>query len=109
MKFIVDNQLPKTLAGWLTARGQDAVHVLDLSLDRELDAGIWTRASAEGRIVISKDEDFFHLANRAGDTGRLLWVRMGNCRTVALLARFDDAWTGIEQSFSAGHRIVLLS
>ena len=43
-----------------------------------------------------------------GDTGRLLWVRMGNCRTAALLARFESAWPGIEQSFASGHRIVLL-
>jgi predicted nuclease of predicted toxin-antitoxin system len=58
--------------------------------------------------VVSKDEDFFDLANRPGDTGRLLWVRMGNCRTAALLARFENAWPGIEESFGAGHRIVLL-
>ena len=83
MKFIVDNQLPVALAHWLSARGEDAVHVLNLALDTTLDVEIWIRASAEGRIVVSKDEDFFHLANRSGDTGRLLWVRMGNCRTTA--------------------------
>ena len=108
MKFIVDNQLPAALARWISARGEDAVHVLDLALDTTPDVDIWSRASAEGRIFVSKDEDFFHLANRADDTGRLLWVRIGNCRTAALLARFESAWPGIEQSFAAGHRIVLL-
>jgi hypothetical protein len=33
---------------------------------------------------------------------------MGNCRTPALLSRFEGAWPGIEQSFAAGHRIVIL-
>ena len=108
MKFIVDNQLPAALARWLAARGADAVHVLDLTLDTASDTEIWNRAAAEGRIVVSKDEDFFHLANRDGDTGRLLWVRLGNCRTPALLARFEAAWPGIEQSFAAGNRIVFL-
>lgn len=108
MKFIVDHQLPAALARWLCARGEDAVHVLNLALDSSPDVDIWSRARAEDRIVISKDEDFFHLANRADDTGRLLWVRLGNCRTVTLLARFESAWPGIEQSFAAGHRIVLL-
>lgn len=108
MKFLVDNQLPAALARWLAARGEDAVHVLDLALDTTPDVEIWSRASTDGRIVVSKDEDFFHLANRDCDAGRLLWVRMGNCRTPALLARFERAWPGIEQSFSAGHRIVLL-
>ena len=104
----MDNQLPATLARWLAAQGADAVHVLDLALDTTPDADIWSRASTEARIVVSKDEDFFDLANRPGDTGRLLWVRIGNCRTPALLARFESAWPGIQQSFTAGHRIVIL-
>jgi hypothetical protein len=33
---------------------------------------------------------------------------MGNCRTDALLARFETMWPGIEPSFAAGHRIALL-
>lgn len=108
MKFIVDHQLPAALARWLCARGADAVHVLDLALDTTPDADIWSRASAESRIVVSKDEDSFHLSNRESDTGRLLGVRMGNCRTATLLARFETAWPGLEDSFAAGHRIVLL-
>ncbi|MBN8249577.1 MAG: DUF5615 family PIN-like protein [Verrucomicrobia bacterium] len=86
-------KFPAALASWLSARGTDAVHVLDLALDLALDTtpdiGIWSRASDEERIVVSKDEDFFHLAHREGDTGRLLWVRMGNCRTAASLARYE--------------------
>jgi predicted nuclease of predicted toxin-antitoxin system len=108
MRFIVDNQLPTALARWLSARGADAVHVLDLALDAKPDGDIWDLATHDNRIVVSKDEDFFHLANRTDDTGRLLWVRMGNCRTSALLERFEQAWPGIEHSFAAGHRVVLL-
>jgi predicted nuclease of predicted toxin-antitoxin system len=108
VKFLVDNQLPAALARWLAAQSADAVHVLDLALDTTPDVDIWSRASTDARIVVSKDEDFFDLANRPGDTGRLLWVRMGNCRTTALLARFEAAWPGIQQSFTAGQRIVIL-
>jgi len=104
----VDNQLPVALARWLSARGADAVHVLDLALATTADIDIWNRALEETRIVISKDEDFFHLAHRDGDVGRLLWVRMGNCRTAALVARFEGDWPRIQQSFASGHRIVLL-
>lgn len=108
MRFIVDNQLPTALARWLSARGVDAVHVLDIAFDSQPDGSIWSFAMHENRIVVSKDEDFFHLANRVHDTGRLLWVRMGNCRTSALLDRFGQAWPGIEQAFAEGHRVVLL-
>jgi predicted nuclease of predicted toxin-antitoxin system len=109
MKFLVDNQLPATLARWLAAKDHDAVHVLDCGLDSAHDIVIWERAASEKRIVISKDEDFFHLANRPGDFGCLLWVRMGNCRTPALLARFDASLPHIEQAFSEGSRIVMIA
>ncbi len=108
MKFLVDNQLPAALARWLEGKGADAIHVLDVSLDATPDLEIWKFAGIEGRIVVSKDEDFFHLANRPRDSGRLLWVRIGNCRRDTLLARFETEWLGIAQAFAAGQRIVLL-
>ena len=108
MKFLVDNQLPVALARWLVAQGADAVHVLEIGFDATSDTEIWTRAMGEGRIVVSKDEDFLHLANRVDDTGSLLWVRVGNCRTPALLARFTAEWTRIQQAFAGGQRVVEL-
>lgn len=30
MKFLIDAQLPRRLAGWLFAQGHDALHTLDL-------------------------------------------------------------------------------
>ena len=108
MKFLVDNQLPIALARWLAARGADAVHVLDIGFDATPDSDIWARAIRESRIVVSKDEDFLHLANRLGDVGSLLWVRVGNCRTKALMARFEAEWSAIEQAFASEQRIVEL-
>jgi predicted nuclease of predicted toxin-antitoxin system len=108
VRLLVDNQLPVALAQWLVAQGADAVHILNLDLDSLPDTGIWAHAAAENRIVISKDEDFFLLANRDGDTGRLLWVRIGNCRNAALLARFAADWSSIQQAFASGQRIVEL-
>ena len=37
---------------------------------------------------------------------RLIWVRLGNCRTSFLLAAFDTFWPTIESCFAAGDRIV---
>lgn len=84
------------------------MHVLDLGFETTKDGPIWSWAIKEERIVVSKDEDFFHLANRSTDTGRLLWVRIGNCRRLTLLARFEAAWPGIQEAFAAGNRVVML-
>lgn len=108
MKFLVDNQLPAALARWLVGRGHDALHVLDRDWAQSTDRQIWQEALAEERIVISKDEDFFILATRPGDQGRLLWIRLGNCRTDALLIALESAWPDIEAAFQSGQTLVEL-
>jgi len=55
---------------------------------------------------VTKDGDFFILATRPGDPGRLLWLRMGNCRTQDLLSRLNKDWDVIEAAFSEDQRIV---
>ena len=108
MKFLVDNQLPTALARWLRERGFDAEHVLERGEGQTDDRQLWQEAIAENRIVISKDEDFFILATRPGDKGNLLWLRIGNCRTQALLTVLDQSWPAIEQAFQSGQQIVEL-
>lgn len=108
MKFLVDNQLPVSVARWLAGKGCDAIHVLDLGLGQGDDRDIWLLAGNQSRIVVSKDEDFFTLATRPDDDGRLLWIRIGNCRNPELLLALESAWVAIEGAFTSGQRIVEL-
>jgi predicted nuclease of predicted toxin-antitoxin system len=108
VNFLVDNQLPAALSRFLTAHGHPSQHVLDVALDEANDSPVWDYAKTHGLIVISKDEDFFHLAQRANETGKLLWVRLGNCRNEILLAGFQTELPNIEQAFAEGQRIVEL-
>ncbi len=108
MKLLVDNQLPLQLAVHLRARGLDCVHVLEIGLNESDDLVIWDRALTEERIVVSKDEDFVFLASRPGDRGRMIWVRLGNCRNVPLLAAFDRAHEDIVRAIKSGQRLIEL-
>ncbi len=109
MRFVVDNQLPPSLSRHLVEAGHDAVHVANVGLDASSDLALWSWAQREGRVIVSKDEDLFYLANRAGESGQLLWVRVGNCRKDALLAVMDRALPSIVEAFAAGQRIVEIS
>ncbi len=65
MKFIVDAQLPKSLARFLSERGFDAIHTLDLPGKNATDDREINRLSLEEkRIVISKDSDFYDSSTR---------------------------------------------
>jgi predicted nuclease of predicted toxin-antitoxin system len=72
MKLLVDNQLPLQLAIHLRGWGVDCVHVLECGLNESDEIEVWDRAASEGRIVISKDEDFVILASRPGHGGRMI-------------------------------------
>lgn len=108
MKFLVDAQLPEKLARWLREQHFDAVHVIDRQLDRADDNLLWEIAKEEDRIMISKDEDFFIFAMRPKDKGRLIWLRMGNCRTAHLIQFLEKRWTEVVQLLEEGQQIVEL-
>jgi predicted nuclease of predicted toxin-antitoxin system len=106
VKFLVDNQLPAALAQHLHTRGFDCQHVLDVGLAEASDAEVCRYAESEERIIVTKDEDFLHLARRPEAKLRVLWVRLGNCRTSALIAAFGQSWPMIESCLKAGDRII---
>jgi len=108
VNFLVDNQLPEALARHLNAHGHPSSHVLDLQLDEASDLEIWNLAITDNRVVVSKDEDFLHLANRPGDTGKLLWVRIGNCRKATLLQALERELPRVVRAFAEGFRVVEL-
>jgi predicted nuclease of predicted toxin-antitoxin system len=106
VKFLVDNQLPEALSRFLTSLGCDCVHVMEIGFGEAPDVDIWRYACESGRIVVTKDEDFLHFANREPKTGGVIWVRLGNCRTANLLAKFERLWPRIQASLEAGHRVI---
>lgn len=106
MRVLVDNHLPVALARFLAAKGVDAIHVSAVGLERAEDREIWQFASSQQRAVISKDEDFVHLAVRPGSTGVLIWVRLGNCRKPALLAVFESLLPKILDAVAQGQRVI---
>jgi predicted nuclease of predicted toxin-antitoxin system len=106
VKILVDNQLPVALARYLTALGHECEHVEAAHLDAASDAEIWQYASQRGSVLVSKDEDFLYLASCAQSAARLLWVRLGNCRTRALIETFERLWPRIEQAPLSGERVV---
>jgi predicted nuclease of predicted toxin-antitoxin system len=108
VKFVIDHQLPPALARFLEAQGHVANHVRELGLKTSDDATIWRRAVANQLVVVSKDEDFFFFASSPNAAAKLLWVRMGNCRTQFLLERFRLRLPQIMASFEAGSSIVEL-
>lgn len=108
MKFLVDAQLPRRLAKELTAVGHDAIHTLDLPHgNKTTDDDVTLVADREGRIVVTKDEDFRNSHLLRGTPRRLLRVKTGNIRNTDLMALFDQHLDAIVEAFSGADDVEL--
>lgn len=101
MKFLVDAQLPKRLAVWLTDSGHDAIHTLELPGGNETpDDEICRVAGEEKRIVVTKDDDFVYSFFVQARPDRLLLVSTGNIANNDLLNLFQERLRDILIAFS---------
>ncbi|HEX8202594.1 MAG TPA: DUF5615 family PIN-like protein [Isosphaeraceae bacterium] len=79
MNFLIDAQLPRRMAAWLTAAGRDAVHALDLpDGNRTTDEQVNDVANQEQRVVITKDADFVDTHVLRSRPAKLLLISTGN-------------------------------
>jgi predicted nuclease of predicted toxin-antitoxin system len=105
MKFLIDAQLPRRFTVWLTEAGHDALHTLDLPLkNRTTDSEVVERAMQDGRIVVSKDDDFVQTFLLTGEP-TLLLISTGNIGNVELERLVRANLASIEAAF-VRHRFV---
>ncbi|MGE5505999.1 MAG: DUF5615 family PIN-like protein [Actinomycetota bacterium] len=108
MKFLIDAQLPPALARAIGDIGHDAVHVADIGLQAATDRAVWQEAASQGRIIITKDEDF--VGSRAERLGQpapaVVWIRLGNVTRRSLLNSFLPLLQQLVELIEAGERVV---
>jgi predicted nuclease of predicted toxin-antitoxin system len=106
VKFLVDNQLPAAVVHFISRRGLECEHVDEAGLAQASDSEICRYAAERGLIIVSKDEDFLYRASPPKSQVRLVWVRLDNCRTKALIAALEGIWPRVEARLNAGDRII---
>ena len=108
MKFLVDAHLPLAICRILEAAGHDAVHTRELpSGNGTPDAEINRISTAQRRIVVSKDADFFYSHTLHGQPWKLVMVRTGNLSRATLAAIFARHLPAIEAAL-ADHTLIEL-
>ena len=105
MRFLVDEQLPPALADWLSSVGHEADHVRDLGLSSEPDEAVRKQALLLGAVVVTKDQDFV-IAHPGSSGPPVVWLRIGNARTSALLARCAAVWPDVVAFLEQGQSVV---
>jgi len=104
--FLIDNQLPIGLVEHLRGHGLDAVHVSQCALEKSSDIEIWEYARTNDYVIVTKDEDFFHLSGCDKNGPPVVWVRLGNCRNSVLFSVFDTLLVRLLQAIEDGSKVV---
>ena len=111
MTYLVDAQLPKKLAVWMTTHGYAALHTLDLPDRNDTDDVEIIRLSTvlEKAVIVSKDRDFpeYRLVRNLPE--RLLWVTTENINNKQLLDLFIQNFVTIDAIFREGKQFIELS
>jgi predicted nuclease of predicted toxin-antitoxin system len=85
LDFLLDENMPLSVASTLEDQGYRARHVADMGLGGSPDETIFDRAQAEGWIIASRDLGFGSLLDYP------LGTHVGNCRRAGTLHLFRGA------------------
>lgn len=108
ISFLIDAQLSRKLAHFLSDRGYAASHVYDHLDPQADDRDIAELANRLGACVVSKDADFAELARRGLLDQPLVWLRLPNLSNVQLLKELDRSLDAVVSGINDGCRIVEL-
>ena len=109
LRFIVDTQLPPSLADFFRRRGFDATHVVDypsgaLTPDDE----IISIAIKENRIIVTKDSDFFDYFLLKNYPPAVLLLQLGNIRNRELFVFMENHLDNICELFAENIKRLML-
>jgi predicted nuclease of predicted toxin-antitoxin system len=104
--FLVDAQLPLSIAEALRQAGYQAIHVIDLGMLEATDRQIWDEAISRSAVLVTKDRDFSlrRVAGNAGPT--ILWVRVGNISNRKLIELALRALPAIIEAIERGEVVI---
>jgi predicted nuclease of predicted toxin-antitoxin system len=106
MNFIVDAQLPKSLADFLNWKGHDCIHTIELpDKNRTRDYQINKIAVDQNRVVITKDNDFLDSYILKSLPPKLILVTTGNIPNNSLIKLFSDNLTLIVEMLNRSNLI----
>ena len=106
MRFLVDAQLPPSLARYLNELGHESDHVVHLGLESATDRDVWDFAAAQAAVIVTKDEDFVTMRSLREQGPAVIWIRIGNTTTPTLLETFSAAWPAIAAALERGESVI---
>jgi len=108
-RFLIDAQLPPSLAEAFRRAGFEAVHVVDLGLLSATDRQIWSAAVEQSAALVTKDRDFLMIRAAADRGPTIVWIRSGNASNRDLIEHVTAALPSIIAAINRKEAVIEVS
>jgi predicted nuclease of predicted toxin-antitoxin system len=108
MRFLADMGVDSRVVSWPRGQGHDAKHLREEGLHRMPDGGIFAKALAEDRVVLTFDLDFAEIAALSrGAKASVVVFRLHNTRTRHVIDRLAAVLADSAESLEEGAVLVV--
>lgn len=107
MKLLFDHNISHKLVAKLEDVFPGSTQTRLLNFSRTNDPQIWRFAKTYGFLIVSKDRDIAELAVLRGAPPKVIWLRMGNCRSAAIEHALRSQYAAIEDLVGNPEKVVL--
>jgi len=95
MKLLLDQNLSRKLINQIESTFPESQHVTTALSERSEDRDIWLYAQENGFVIVTKDNDFEQRSILLGHPPKVIWIRLGNCRTSDIAALIERSTKAI--------------
>ena len=106
--MLFDENLARDLVARLADQFPQSPHVIAAGLERASDYAVWDYARTGGFTIVSKDSDFNQLAFLHGPPPKVIWLRIGNCKTIMIESILRQQRAEIEEFMGEAAASVLV-
>jgi predicted nuclease of predicted toxin-antitoxin system len=86
MKLLLDQNLSRKLVRQIEEAFPDSCHLTAVLPEASTDKDIWLYAEANDFVIVTKDDDFEQRSVLLGHPPKVIWIRLGNCRTADVVS-----------------------
>jgi predicted nuclease of predicted toxin-antitoxin system len=95
MKLLLDQNLSRKLVKQIETIYPGSCHLTSILPENSSDRDIWIYAMENGFAIVTKDDDFEQRSILLGHPPKVIWIRLGNCKSEDVAALFHGSKTVI--------------
>ncbi|CAN5721757.1 DUF5615 family PIN-like protein [soil metagenome] len=107
MKLLLDQNLSRKIVGQIAELYPESCHIASVMTKTASDREIWLYAQEHGFTLVTKDDDFEQRSVLLGHPPKVIWIRLGNCRTEEVVAVLTGAQRIIHSFFEDKEKSIL--